>query len=418
MATSPIYGWAEPDNTDLVRNGALAIRTLGNAIDTTMGTMTPKSTVTAKGSLVAATAASTPANLSVGNNGEALYADSTASTGLRYVATPSASNPVINSAFNVWQRGTSLANIGTVSYSADRWAGYFASGGMTTSRQATGDTTNLPNIQYCARVQRDVSSTNTNILYIGTNFETSNSIPFAGKTVNLSFYARKGANYNANNLLAFKVNTGTGTDQNVFSGFTGVQTPINGTVTLSNTWQRFTAQVTITSGTLTAALASTATQIAILFEYTPTGTAGAADYYEVTGVQLDIGATALPFRTTGTSYQQELALCQRYYWRWGAQVTGGNPMMLPFGTAQSTTNLVVSVPITTTMRTTPTLVDYGGNFTLYDGGSSITGGAITLSNASQDYFLLSIAATGLTQYRPYSAYSGASAAYLGISAEL
>jgi hypothetical protein len=49
MATSPIYGWAEPDNTDLVKNGALAIRTLGNAIDTTMGTMTPKSTVTAKG---------------------------------------------------------------------------------------------------------------------------------------------------------------------------------------------------------------------------------------------------------------------------------------------------------------------------------------------------------------------------------
>ncbi|NBR25137.1 MAG: hypothetical protein EBU08_15450, partial [Micrococcales bacterium] len=74
MATSPNYGWLEPDNTDLVKNGALAIRTLGNAIDTTMATMTPKSTVTTKGDLLAATAASTPARLAVGNNGETLVA--------------------------------------------------------------------------------------------------------------------------------------------------------------------------------------------------------------------------------------------------------------------------------------------------------------------------------------------------------
>lgn len=35
MATSPNYGWAEPDNTAYVKDGALAMRTLGNAIDTT-----------------------------------------------------------------------------------------------------------------------------------------------------------------------------------------------------------------------------------------------------------------------------------------------------------------------------------------------------------------------------------------------
>jgi hypothetical protein len=87
MATSPNYGWLEPDNTDLVKNGALSIRTLGNAIDTTMATMTPKSTFTAKGSIAAATAASTPANLSVGANGTILVADSTASTGLKWATT-------------------------------------------------------------------------------------------------------------------------------------------------------------------------------------------------------------------------------------------------------------------------------------------------------------------------------------------
>ena len=36
MATSPNFSWPEPDNTDLVKNGALAIRTAINAIDTSM----------------------------------------------------------------------------------------------------------------------------------------------------------------------------------------------------------------------------------------------------------------------------------------------------------------------------------------------------------------------------------------------
>jgi hypothetical protein len=84
MATSPNYSWPEPDNTDLVKNGALAIRTMGNAIDTTMATMTPKSTYTAKGSIAAATAASTPANVSVGANDTLLVADSTAAAGVAW----------------------------------------------------------------------------------------------------------------------------------------------------------------------------------------------------------------------------------------------------------------------------------------------------------------------------------------------
>jgi hypothetical protein len=39
MALSPNFGWSEPDNTSLVKDGALDIRTLGDAIDASMAAM-------------------------------------------------------------------------------------------------------------------------------------------------------------------------------------------------------------------------------------------------------------------------------------------------------------------------------------------------------------------------------------------
>lgn len=113
MATSPLFGWQEPDDTDLVKDGAAAIRTLGNAIDTSMGDLlggtsgqvlaknsnsnmdftwvTPddadaiqNAIVDAKGDLIAATAADTPARLAVGTNGQVLTADSSTATGLKW----------------------------------------------------------------------------------------------------------------------------------------------------------------------------------------------------------------------------------------------------------------------------------------------------------------------------------------------
>jgi hypothetical protein len=364
MATSPNYGWLEPDNTDLVKNGALAIRTLGNAIDTTMATMTPKSTVTTKGDLVAATAASTPARLAVGNNGETLVADSSATTGLRYVATPSASNPVLNSAMQVWQRGTSFTSTSGSSYfSADRWQIYSASSGRTYSRQTTSDTTNLPSIQYCTRVARDSGNTNTSTLVFFQNFETINSIPFAGKTVTLSFYARKGANYSGtSDALTVILRTGTGTDQNAFisPGYTGEASPISGTATLTTTWQRF---------SFSATLGATITELATGFSFVPVGTAGAADYYEITGVQIDIGSVALPYRAYAATFQGELAACQRYY----EAISYASGTMIATAQAQSTSAAYAPLSWKVTKRGTPTIQVTSGAlaFLVANGGSAL-----------------------------------------------
>jgi hypothetical protein len=93
MATTTNYGWDTPDDTDLVKDGAAAIRTLGSSIDTTVFTNASagiaKTIVDAKGDLIAATASDTVDRLGVGTNGQLLAADSTAATGLAWVAPPS-----------------------------------------------------------------------------------------------------------------------------------------------------------------------------------------------------------------------------------------------------------------------------------------------------------------------------------------
>jgi hypothetical protein len=412
MATSPIYSWPEPDNTDLVKNGALAIRTLGDAIDTTMGTMTPKSTFTAKGSIAAATAASTPANLAVGNNGETLMADSTTATGLRYQE-PLNLNPVLNSGFDIWQRGTTSTAIGSGTFLADRWqsarAGFAANGSQ--SRQVTGDTTNLPNIQYCLRVQRDSGTTGTAYITMGQNIETVNSIPYAGKTVTLSFYARAGANFSAtSSILGAELASGTGTDQNLVTS--GTLTGIDRTTenkTLTTTWQRF---------TITKAVASTATQLAMQFYFTPTGTAGASDFFEITGVMINVGSAAYPFRRTTGTIQGELAACQRYYYR-----TGGDALYqaLAMGRASSTTNIQAFFQVPVTLRVGASSVEFS---TLV--GSAGTSGvqavtSLTINQTGKTMIDLSVTSSGAVyvngstgQIQTNNSLSG----YLAVSAEL
>ena len=147
MASTPNFNWSTPDNTGLVKNGALDIRTLGNSIDAslvdlkggTTGQVLAKASgtdmdfswvaqddsnaiqnaiVDAKGDLIGATAADTPARLAVGTNGQVLTADSTAATGLAW-ATPAAGAMTLirRSTFtNVAGTGTTFDGVFTTTY--------------------------------------------------------------------------------------------------------------------------------------------------------------------------------------------------------------------------------------------------------------------------------------------------------------
>ena len=364
----------------------------------------------AKGDLSVGSGTNLAGILAVGNNGETLVADSSTSTGLRYQV-PVNVNPVLNSAFQIAQRGTSVsAPAANNTYTLDRWlASTGASAAATVSRQTTSDTTNLPFIQYCARVQRNSGQTGTVIWFL-QSMETINSIPFAGKTVTVSFYARKGADYSAaSSVLNLKLVSGTGTDQNLATGYTGSANVIDTNATLTTTWQRFTA---------TGTVGATATELTTQFVFTASGTAGSNDYYEVTGVQVEVGSVATPFKTYAGTIQGELAACQRYYIR----TTGNNSSALlgTLGFAKSTSLAVMPFALPVTMRTAVSAIDTGGTPQIADGNTGYSGGTWALDTSSSTSCTVTYThgSASLTQYRPYFPQATTGTSYIGFSAEL
>jgi len=70
MATTTNYSWETPDDTDLVKDGAAAIRTLGSSIDTTTKALNPSTTL---GDIeYRSSTANTNTRLGIGSTGQVL----------------------------------------------------------------------------------------------------------------------------------------------------------------------------------------------------------------------------------------------------------------------------------------------------------------------------------------------------------
>jgi hypothetical protein len=312
-------------------------------------------------------------------------------------------NYVINGGFDIWQRGTSFT--GQNEYTADRFKISWNGAAGTTTRQLSG----IPGIQYCQRIQRNAGNTNVSGVFGGYALGPEDVIPLQGKTVTLSFYARAGANYSgASSLLYLGVNWGTGTGGQVFAQLTNDAVLSNPSFAITTSWQRVSATMTIPA---------TATELRFYPYYYEVGTAGANDYFEWTGVQLELGSVPTAFSRYGGGYASELVACQRYFQSlpWGPTYNTA----IHSGHFWSSTKSLGTVHLKTTMRTNPAVtISSPSHVTVYSANatyavSSIGVDAITAASFDIEFVTSSAGTAGYGTFNRITNTSG----YLWISAE-
>jgi hypothetical protein len=294
-------------------------------------------------------------------------------------------NRIINGGFDVWQRGTSFPSVAAVIYTADRWAFYRGSlaSGATISRVSG------VNQQYALRAQRDSGNASTSNLVFGQVIESNNCYSLAGRSVTASVRIRAGANFSGG-TVAFNVFTGTVADEGGLSNagvWTGV-TNFPSTVTPTASFAAYQLPITIPVGTK---------EICFRLAYTPTGTAGAADYIEIEEAQLEPGSVATPVATPFEQrpYGVEEALCYRYLPWWGGSEVSFKG--LGMGQAVSTTGVIACLPYTIAKpRVVPTGISTTGSFVCTQAVFSTAAATLAIDTTSTSTSYLSINCTTST----------------------
>jgi hypothetical protein len=155
--------------------------------------------VDAKGDLIAATAADTPARIAVGTNGQVLTADSTAATGLVW-ATPSAGGSTIN--YTQLSAATPSGSTYTVSVSSYNFYFIYIDGVTTSSGLG----------EYALRFNADSTSKYAWAGSRAINAPASLSISATGFNTQNKIVFMEGGNSSANdNYAAIRVEGGAGT---------------------------------------------------------------------------------------------------------------------------------------------------------------------------------------------------------------
>jgi hypothetical protein len=315
MALSPNYGWAEPDNSSLVKNGAQDIRALGDAIDTSVW------------------------NVGYGQAGK---------------------NKIINGNFTVWQRGTSLTTNG---YIADRWTlNHDVNPTSFTQSQQTFTPGAAPVAGYEGSFFWRYAITTLGSgsgVYFNQRIEDVRT--FAAQPVTISFWAKANA----------ATTIGATVQQNFGSGGSGGTSTFFGSSSVTTSWTRF--SVTATMPSISGKTVGTSSFLQMYLSWTPT----ASQTVDIWGVQVEYGSKATPFQTaSGGSPQAELAMCQRYFER---MVNGADNSSETIGVFQcfSTTQGYGTLRFVVPKRATPSMT-FSGNADFVVKDASGTNRATTL----------------------------------------
>ena len=137
----------------------------------------------------------------------------------------------------------------------------------------------------------------------------------------------------------------------------------------------------------------------------------------ITGIQLEVGSVATPFEHR--SFGEELALCQRYYYR---RTIGTSYVdYMPYAIAYATTDIQGGIFHPVKMRASPSLV-FSGILKISQGNAVVTSSSgfsfTSVSTADSMCFYTSGSTfSGLTQFRGYSVYGNADD-YMEVKSEL
>ena len=321
-------------------------------------------------------------------------------------------NLLINSGFDIWQRGVSQTSAGYGS--VDRFSMSNSTSSFTTTRQsfATGQTDVPNNPLYYLRCVVSSGGSAGNYMFISQAIEGVQN--GAGQTVTLSFYAK------ASSALKVGVNL-----QQVFGTNGSSTVSTNGVAkTLSTSWARYTVTTTLPSiSSKTIGTASDNLRLLLWLDSgstynTTSGSIGnQSGTFEFSNIQLEVSSVATPHERL--SYGEELALCQRYYYR----RTIGNSFVdfLPYAIAYATTDIQGGAFHPVQMRANPTLA-FSGILKAGQGNAEYASADATAftSNSTKDsvaFYTQSNTFSGLTQFRGYQIY-GAANDYMELTAEL
>ncbi len=298
-------------------------------------------------------------------------------------------NRLLNGGMAIDQRNVGAAvTLGVASgvsnYVLDRWYSYLGSTGTGISAQRVSVLSG--GINYACRLARANGSSTVSVINHVQVLETAQCVDLQGKNVTLSVAARAGANFSGSGgALNYSVSYGTGTDQSAASFVAGTWT---GQAVINSGQILPTPSGGFLAGSINLAVPANATQLAVRLWWTPVGTAGAADYVDVSLVQLEIGTIAaadvtFEFRAPGA----ELALCQRFFSKsypqsiavGGARGAGGGGVTI--GTASGSVN-VIPAQFPQVMRSLPAMTTYdnagtAGKVSYYAAGTWSNGLAAT-----------------------------------------
>jgi hypothetical protein len=364
--------------------------------------------LTTKGDIYAATAAATPARLGVGNNGETLVADSSASTGLRYQNNFAAGkNKIINGDFFVNQRNfTSVTTSGT--YTFDRWF-TDANGGTFTYTPQVFTPGAAPVAGYeGTNFLRCVTSGQSGSNYAAIIQRIENVRTLAGQTATVSFWAKAGSG-TPSILTQVVQRFGSG-------GSSAVVTNLTAQVT-STSWARY--SVTFSVPSISGKTVGTSSNLEFNFFFSfGDGSIGVQNNtFELWGVQVEAANTATAFQTATGTIQGELAACQRYYARYADEAQNN---AFCNTSNYSTTLAYGTIPFIVQMRIAPTIAFSAGNaFQVLAAGAGTTTTAMAAAEISTKIARIgATVASGLTTGQGSFLQRTAATGFMEASAEL